>query len=246
MFGIQPGHTDHSLSIFGRELTKEATITKEGGGCFGNGKTIIDAGAGDDNILVNTNKDGSVDVFINGEEHNFSAQEAKNLEIRGGCGNDNIVCTGEANDTNFFGFKFSNDPKLTIDGGNGNDAIMGSSGNDTIRGGKGDDIIFGADGNDTIDGGKGSDLILGGNGNDTIHGGKGDDVISGDDGNDKVYGDQGKDVVDGGAGKDWVQGGSKERNFLEEIFDMPSGKDRVNEYKKEPNIFEIMFKGIRG
>lgn len=245
MLGIQPGHTDHSLSIFGKEQTAEATITREPGGLFGPGKTVIDAGRGDDNILVNTNADGSVDVFINGEEHNFSAWEAKDLEIRGGAGNDNIVCTGKADDrVGIFGMKFNNDPHFTLDGGKGNDSIMGSSGNDVIRGGKGDDIILGGDGHDTIDGGKGSDLILGGNGNDTIHGGKGDDVIFGDAGNDKVYGDQGRDVVDGGAGKDWVQGGSKERNFFEEIFNMPSGKDRVNEYK--PNIFDILFKGIRG
>jgi Ca2+-binding RTX toxin-like protein len=226
MFGIQPGHTDHSLSIFGKELTKEATITKEGGGLFGGGKTIIDAGAGNDNILVNTHKDGSVDVFINGEEHNFTSWEAKNLEIRGGNGNDNIVCTGEADDQSFLGglIKFNNDPKFTIDGGNGNDMIMGSSGNDTIMGGKGNDTILGGDGNDTIHGGKGQDTILGGAGND------------------KVYGDQGRDFVDGGEGKDWVQGGSKERNWLEQVFDTPSKKDTVNEH----NFWDRILQGIRG
>jgi Ca2+-binding RTX toxin-like protein len=224
MFGIQPGHTPNSFSIFGKEQTDEATITKEGGGCFGNGKTIIDAGNGNDNILVNTHKDGSVDVFINGEEHNFTSWEAKNLEIRGGKGNDNIVCTGEAEDTNFFGFNFSNDPKFTIDGGKGDDMIMGSSGNDTIMGGKGNDTILGGDGNDTIHGGKGQDTILGGAGND------------------KVYGDKGRDFVDGGEGKDWVQGGSKERNWLEEAFDTPSKKDTVNEH----NFWDRLFQGIRG
>jgi Ca2+-binding RTX toxin-like protein len=204
---------------------QEATITKEGGGCFGQGKTIIDAGAGNDDINVHTNDDGSVDVTVNGEEYNFTAEEAKNLEVRGGNGNDNITCTGKADQrSGIFGIMFNNDPKLTLDGGNGNDRISGSSGDDTIRGGKGRDIIKGGDGNDTIHGG---------DGNDTIDGGAGDD---------KVFGDAGRDNVKGDSGNDWVDGGSKDRDMFENIFDLPSKKDSVD----ERTFFDRILQGLRG
>ncbi|MCG8051026.1 MAG: hypothetical protein JAZ15_07475, partial [Candidatus Thiodiazotropha endolucinida] len=61
----------------------------------GCGKTVLDAGNGDDNINVHTNFDGSVDVCVNGKTYSFSAQEAQNLEIRGGNGNDNITMSGQ-------------------------------------------------------------------------------------------------------------------------------------------------------
>jgi Ca2+-binding RTX toxin-like protein len=235
MLGIQSGHTDHSQMLFGREKTQEATITREGG-CFGPGKTVIDAGKGNDDINIHTNEDGSVDVTINGEVHNFSAQEAKNLEVRGGKGNDNITCTGEAQDDNSFMAKlFGNtnrDPNITIDGGKGDDTIAGGCGNETIRGGKGNDVISGGC----------NDFIMGDCGNDTIHGGKGNDSISGGCGNDNLYGDKGRDFVHGGDGKDWVQGGSKERGFMDNIMGNASPKDMV----KEHSLFDRFFTAIRG
>jgi Ca2+-binding RTX toxin-like protein len=246
--GISPGHTPDSLMIGGQENTDEAKITQEHGFFGQPTKTVIDAGKGDDLINIHTNTDGSVDVTINGEMHSFSAQEAKNLEVRGGKGNDTIVCTGEADpDLNFImggpgGFGRGGNPNLTIDGGKGDDIIMGSSGDDKIRGGSGDDLVMGGGGNDDIDGGKGNDIIMGGDGNDKIHGGRGNDFMMGGDGNDKVYGDQGRDDVYGGQGKDWVQGGSKEQNFIEKIFDMPSQKDSVN----ERSFFDVLMRGLRG
>jgi Ca2+-binding RTX toxin-like protein len=241
--GISPGHTPDSLMIGGREKTDEATITQEHGFFGQPTKTVIDAGKGDDLINIHTNPNGSVDVTINGEVHSFSAEEAKNLEVRGGKGNDTIVCTGEADQRSFFGIPLGdNNPNLTIDGGKGDDFIMGSCGDDVIKGGKGNDFIMGCDGNDKIDGGKGNDFISGGKGNDQVHGGRGNDIIMGGDGNDHVYGDQGRDDVYGGKGRDWVQGGSKEQNFIEKIFDMPSQKDSVN----ERSFLDVLMRGLRG
>ncbi len=247
--GISPGHTPGSLMIGGHETTDEAKITQEHGFFGQPTKTVIDAGKGDDLINIHTNPNGSVDVTINGEKHSFSAEEAKNLEVRGGSGNDTIVCTGEADQNSFYGmggFDFGigrgSNPNLTIDGGSGDDIIVGSSGDDTIRGGSGDDFIMGSEGNDKINGGSGNDIIMGGDGNDEIHGGRGNDFIMGGDGNDHVYGDQGRDDVYGGKGRDWVQGGSKEQNFIEKIFDMPSKKDGVN----ERSFLDVLMRGLRG
>ena len=80
--------------------------------------------------------------------------------------------------------------KLTIDGGNGNDAIFGSAGNDTLIGGAGNDFVAGGRGNDTALLGAGDDLFQWnpGDGNDTIEGGDGVDkmVFNGDNGAENI------------------------------------------------------------
>src|SRR3954454_18449018 len=69
--------------------------------------------------------------------------------------------------------------KLTIDGGLGNDTLLGSNGNDTILGG---------DGNDFVDGQQGNDTAFLGTGNDTFQWdpGDGSDTVEGQDGADKM------------------------------------------------------------
>jgi Ca2+-binding RTX toxin-like protein len=68
---------------------------------------------------------------------------------------------------------------LTIDGGSGNDTILGSAGND---------FLIGGDGNDFIDGNQGSDVAFLGAGNDTFQWdpGDGSDVVEGQDGTDTL------------------------------------------------------------
>ncbi|MGF7206226.1 Ca2+-binding RTX toxin-like protein [Skermanella aerolata] len=90
-----------------------------------------------------------------------------------------------------------------INGGRGNDIIVGSLGNDNIKAGRGFDIVLGdtgfidgagkpgggyfriegigtAGGNDLIDGSHEDDVLIGGLGNDVIDGAVGADVIGGD------------------------------------------------------------------
>lgn len=59
---------------------------------------------------------------------------------------------------------------LTLNGGNGNDTLIGSQGNDLINGGQGVDVMVGEAGNDTFpwNPGDGSDVIEGGAGEDTM------------------------------------------------------------------------------
>ncbi len=57
----------------------------------------------------------------------------------------------------------------TINGTNGNDLILGSSGVDTIEGRIGNDCILGGGGNDSINGGAGTDVCIGGPGTDTFN-----------------------------------------------------------------------------
>ena len=187
---------------------------------FGHTKQVtIDAGAGDDNIHIHTNRNGSVIVTVNGENHYFTASEARNLEIRGGRGNDVISSSGEQSS---FHKTFFGETKITINGGRGNDVIMGGAGSETINGGRGNDVIFGGDGNDNINGGRGNDTIYGGSGNDNIRGDRGNDAIYGGSGNDNIRGGRGNDVISGGSGNDNIRGG-RGNDYL----NGGSGNDRV-------------------
>ena len=69
--------------------------------------------------------------------------------------------------------------QLTLDGGAGDDTILGSQGADTILGGDGNDFIFGDNGNDVAFMGAGDDVFQWdpGDGNDTIEGQDGFDTM---------------------------------------------------------------------
>jgi Ca2+-binding RTX toxin-like protein len=142
-----------------------------------------------------------------------------------------VVRAGGAND------RVELHPALTttvfVDGGAGDDVILGSNGPDVLFGGAGADTIDGRGGNDVIlgDGGsdagalvtvapadEGKDNLSGGAGLDVIRGGGGGDRIDGGDGRDDLFGDGGDDVItagpgifgdfmDGGAGNDVLVGG---------------------------------------
>jgi Ca2+-binding RTX toxin-like protein len=169
----------------------QATVTEHP-----NGKLVLDAGAGDDKINVTRGYKGGINVNVNGENHYFSAADAKRLEIRGGSGNAQITVAANVRQG------------LTLRGGSGDDTIIGGSGNDRIFGGGGNDVLAGRGGNDYINGGNGNDTILGGRGNDTLVGGNGNDMISGGRGNDAIYGGNGNDTMFGGQGNDYINGGS--------------------------------------
>ena len=49
---------------------------------------------------------------------------------------------------------------FTANGGDGNDILIGSRGNDTLSGGAGDDILIGNGGQDILDGGTGNNTVF--------------------------------------------------------------------------------------
>ena len=69
--------------------------------------------------------------------------------------------------------------QLTVDGGSGNDSILGSNGADTLRGGDDDDFV---------DGQQGADVAFLGAGDDVFQWdpGDGSDTVEGEDGNDRL------------------------------------------------------------
>jgi Ca2+-binding RTX toxin-like protein len=103
-----------------------------------------------------------------------------------------------------------------LDGGGGDDRLVGRGGNNELFGGAGDDkliarsgadLLDGGDGDDKLRGGSGKDLLLGGAGNDKLSGGSGEDLLRGGAGDDKLRGGAGDDILEGGPGDDRLNGG---------------------------------------
>lgn len=168
---------------------------------------IVTTGPGDDHVRVVAGPDGTWSVLVGarfGEHgihpsghHQLTADQARNLVIRTGSGNDVVeVPTGAR-------------LRFTLWTGGGQDLVGGPLDRGVpLLGGGGDDRIFLGDGDDVALGGAGDDEIHGGTGIDSLHGQGGDDRIVGGDGIDVVYGGRGDDVLLGGGGRDVLEGGS--------------------------------------
>jgi Ca2+-binding RTX toxin-like protein len=93
---------------------------------------------------------------------------------------------------------------LTLDGGPGNDEIVGSTDPDKLYGRDGNDIINAQDGADVVEGGAGNDSLTGSEGHDTILGGPGADSFSAGYGDDLLDADDGEadTSFNGGPGTD--------------------------------------------
>ncbi|MCZ8375716.1 MAG: calcium-binding protein [Beijerinckiaceae bacterium] len=96
-------------------------------------------------------------------------------------------------------------------GGDGDDSLWGDdrdnileggAGNDYIVGFGGSNILFGGDGNDRLFGQEGNDRIFGGAGNDLLAGFRGDDLLDGGDGDDRLVVQFGHNTLTGGSGAD--------------------------------------------
>jgi Ca2+-binding RTX toxin-like protein len=114
-------------------------------------------GDGTDKILVA----GSAAVTLAG----FNAA-ASSIEVWEGNGNA-VLGTSKANVFDFSALESVTD-LLYVDGGKGNDTIIGTKFNDDLRGGAGNDLLHGGDGDDVLIGGTGVDKLYGGAGADTF------------------------------------------------------------------------------
>lgn len=195
-------------------FSSEATVTRTGG------KTVIDAGDGDDQINVQQDpKTGDVTVVVNGEAQTFSGNDRNNLVIRAGNGNDNIWV--DENVTVNLRLEGEGGDDF-IRGGQGNDKIEGGAGNDRLHGSGGDDYINGSLGEDIVYGDDGNDVIYGGDDNDKLYGNAGNDYLEGSKGDDEIYGNDGNDIVSGGLGNDYLRG-----NYGDDVLYAGQGTDDI-------------------
>jgi len=145
-----------------------------------------------------------------GDDHVF-LQNARDVQVYGNRGNDTLE------------FPAGDGPgpsNTLLDGGLGNDHLVGAGELDTIlRGGPGADVLsgggvsmYGGSGpdrlrGDELFGGSGDDTLLGSPFNDHMSGGLGNDSLSGGDGNDRMLGRAGNDTLNGNRGNDVLLGG---------------------------------------
>src|SRR4051794_37013594 len=124
--------------------------------------TIADDGNG---LLTNTFAGTATTDFGNGQT--LPADGTIDLVFTAAGGDDAVTITTQ-------GLK-----SVTVDGGDGDDTIIGSNNPDTLSGGNGDDRVIGAKGGDTIKGDAGNDVLQwnNGDGSDTMDGAAGNDEV---------------------------------------------------------------------
>ena len=94
-----------------------------------------------------------------------------------------------------------------INGTDGNDLLLGKTGNVVIKSRDGNDVIVAGDGNNRIEVGNGNDVIYAGNGADLITAGSGDNVIHSGLGNDVIMAGNGNNAIFAGGGNDVILAG---------------------------------------
>ena len=147
----------------------------------GNGSDTIDGGDDNDTVQVN-GANGAGDDFrieANGQRVRFRRNNlglstldigsTERLDVNGQGGNDSILGTTG----------LSSLISLDLDGGEGNDLLVGGDGADVLRGGAGNDTLLGGRGNDVCLGGADHDLLIvnNGDGSDFLEGGEGTDTV---------------------------------------------------------------------
>jgi Ca2+-binding RTX toxin-like protein len=119
------------------------------GGADGASDTLVlNATNGDDAITI-VNNNGVVTVSGLGEDITISNFEANDRIVINGLGGDDVITANGLTGM-----------LLTANGGDGDDILIGSVGNDTLAGGAGDDVLIGGGGIDVLDGGPGNNVVL--------------------------------------------------------------------------------------
>ena len=147
----------------------------------GDGSDVMDGEGGDDTVEVNgaaaagdsftVNPNGQRVQFdrINLVPFNLDIGTSETLQVNGGGGDDTIA--GASGLATLI--------RLTMDGGDGNDALTGGNGDDVMAGGPGNDRLVGAQGRDAMTGDDGDDTMVwnNGDGSDVMNGAAGDDTV---------------------------------------------------------------------
>ena len=143
------------------------TDLHEGGA--GTDTSEVNGGNGDEQFTLTANGTRVRFDRINPAPFSIDIGTTENIVINMNGGNDSFSATGN----------IAALISVTVDGGAGNDSILGSNGND---------VLLGGDGNDFIDGQQGADVAFLGAGDDVFQWdpGDGSDVVEGQDGSDTM------------------------------------------------------------
>jgi Ca2+-binding RTX toxin-like protein len=193
----------------------------------GGGNDVLDGGPGNDTLLGGTGND----QLIGGPGNDFLDGGLGADVIDGGDGTDTVDYSNRTQSVSVTPDGIANDGQAgegdnvvnveSINGGSGNDYLVGSPGNGVINGGPGNDTLVGGGGSKTLVGGPGLDTVSYAGRNDPVTvdlaAGTGDaagehdtlqqiENVTGGNGNDTILGDDGTNILDGGPGNDTIDG----------------------------------------
>jgi Ca2+-binding RTX toxin-like protein len=137
--------------LSGTDVVEVNVNLTEAANVAGADQVIVQGTGGDDVALILGDASG-VSILGLAAQVNITGAEAANdtLRVNGGAGDDVLEASGLS----------AGAIKLVLDGGDGNDIIIGSAGDDILFGGAGDDVIIGGGGNDVIDAGTGDNVVI--------------------------------------------------------------------------------------
>ncbi len=146
----------------------------------GDDTDLFEGGSGTDTAEVNGGNGAEVfTVTANGARVRFDRLDPAPFSLDIGT-TENLVVNMNGGDDSFSATgNLAALIKITVDGGAGNDTILGSNGIDLLLGGSGNDFIDGQEGNDVAFLGAGEDVFQWdpGDGSDTVEGGDGVDTM---------------------------------------------------------------------
>jgi hypothetical protein len=210
--GLATGTTPFSITMGGGNDTVFGTEFADSI-APGNGDDIVNANAGDDTMIW---RPGEASDVMNGGDGRDTV-----LDEGGGGDEQFVVKPKAGDPTRVDASRINNPftldidaEKLIVNGNGGNDSITGNIGlaaliKTEMNGGDGNDVLVGTDGDDVQRGGAGNDDVSGARGNDDMAGDDGDDILRWNPG-------EGTDKFEGGAGNDIAQdnGGAAAEHFV--------------------------------
>src|SRR3954447_24804230 len=175
----------------------------------GDGNDVLTGGTGDDQAFGQNGNDRMIWNPGEGTDLNEGGDGTDTIEVNGGNGAEVFTATANGTRVRFdrvtpapFSIDIGTSENLVVNANGGDDqysatgnlaalikiTVDGGLGNDTLLGSNGADVLLGGDGNDFVDGNQGNDLGFLGAGNDTFQWdpGDGSDTIEGQDGADTM------------------------------------------------------------
>jgi len=139
--------------VSGTDLTEiDSDLAATGGVGDGAADNVIVNATSADDVVQAAGDASGVSVFGLAAIVNITGAEAANdrLTVQALAGDDVVEASGLA----------ASALRLTEDGGDGDDVLIGGAGDDTLLGGAGDDVLLGGPGVDTLDGGTGNNILI--------------------------------------------------------------------------------------
>ena len=120
-----------------------------------------DDGAADNVVVNGTNADDAVTVTGAGPSARVAGLSALVSVSGAGAVNDRLTVNGLGGDDVIDASGVAaGSILLTLDGGEGDDVLIGGAGDDVLLGGASDDVLLGGPGNDALDGGPGDNVVV--------------------------------------------------------------------------------------